>query len=83
MAWTEWVSALANILMAICAILQLLVSIYPPGPPPPPPSTPPADAEVDELHREMDALKQKQTSMEQQMERLVGALQQPLLRGPL
>lgn len=83
MAWTEWVSALALILMAICAILQLLVSIYSPGPPLPPPSPSPADAEVEELHREMDALKQKQTSMEQQMERLVKALQQPLLRGPL
>ena len=78
MVSTEWASTLANIVMAICAIIQLLVSICAPSP-----SPSPADAEVKMLHREMEALKQNQTSIEQQLERLIEALQQPLLPGPL
>ena len=75
MSFTDWASALANIIMAISSIIAILVSyayLHPTPSPHPTPCT--AVSNVDALRRQLEELKQRVTDLEELKERLVGAL---------
>ena len=81
MAFTDWASALSNMIMAASSIAAIIVSysfLRPvrPAPPPPTPLPPtcPAVADVEALRLELEALKQRLTDLEQLKERVVTAL---------
>ena len=78
MSFTDWASALSNIVMAVSSILGIYVSylaLRPATlPPPNPHSHCSAVANVEALRLQVEELKQRLTDLEELKERLVGAL---------